>query len=79
MIVSCATCPVRGQRCEDCVVTVLARIPVGPAPEHGAGTHLDAAERRAVSLFVAAGLVDARYAATLTASTSPAGRGQAVG
>ena len=44
MIVECATCPVRGLRCDDCVVTVLATISLAPPGGHP----LDAAERRAV-------------------------------
>ena len=61
MIVTCATCPVRGLRCDDCVVTALATISVGPPGERP----LDAKERRAVGLFVSAGLLDSGYAATL--------------
>mgnify|MGYP000904890584 CR=1 FL=1 len=75
MIVTCDTCPAQGQRCDDCVVTVLATIAVG----HPNGRRLDAAERRAVGFFVAAGLVDGRYAATLTATVHPRTAGQAVG
>jgi hypothetical protein len=37
------------------------------------------AERRAVGLFVAAGLVDGGYAASLTAMVHPPTAGQAVG
>jgi len=37
------------------------------------------AERRAVGLFVAAGLVDGGYAASLTAMVHPPTVGQAVG
>jgi len=60
MIVDCITCPVRGQRCDDCVVTMLL------APE-SAELPLDAAESRAVSLFVGAGLVSAVTASGLRA------------
>lgn len=72
MIVDCMTCPVRGQNCDDCAVTVL-RAP--RAAEHlpswdlrsSEGLELDAAESRVVSIFVGAGLVDASAAATLRA------------
>jgi hypothetical protein len=73
MIVTCATCPVRGLRCDDCVVTVVSTLAVGPP----GGMPLDAAERRAVGLFVSAGLVDSWYAASLQATGH--GQGQAVG
>ena len=64
MIVDCATCPVRGQRCEGCVVTVLLAHPVAPVQT---GIPLDAAERAAVAMFVDAGLIDQRRAETLRA------------
>lgn len=53
--VECRTCPVRGTHCADCVVTALWSLPV---PQR-----LDAAERRAVDLLVAGGLVSAAGAA----------------
>lgn len=72
MIVDCMTCPVRGKRCDDCVVTLL-RAPGSfeplPMVDLGLSTELplDAAEHRAVSLFVDAGLVSYRAAARLGA------------
>jgi hypothetical protein len=60
MIVDCTTCPVRGQRCDDCAVTVLLA-------SGAAELLLDAAESRAVSVFVGAGLVNAGAAAGLRA------------
>ncbi len=54
MIVTCDTCPVRGLRCDDCVVTVLATLAVGPP----GGRPLDMAERHVFGLFVAACLFD---------------------
>lgn len=73
MIVDCMTCPVRGQGCHDCAVTVLLGLPglAGlPAPA-GLGTPddlpLDAVENKVVSLFVGAGLVKAAAAAELRA------------
>jgi hypothetical protein len=69
MVVDCDTCPVRGTRCDDCVVTALGHLPVvvlgdGELP-------LDAAERRAVDRFVAAGVVTADTAGMLVARREP--------
>lgn len=86
MIVDCMTCPVRGRRCDDCVVTVLR--PLGSAElrpagrQVPAGVALDAVENRVVSMFVGAGLVDAGAAAKLRARIENGhgwGRGRAVG
>jgi len=72
MIVDCMTCPVRGQRCDDCAVTALGapgafdRRP-WPEPALFNEVQLDAAEKRVVSLFVGAGLVSAGAAARLRA------------
>lgn len=67
MLVDCQTCPVRDVHCADCMVTALTSattIPlrsVAHRPDAGAGepatAALDRAERRAVSAFLAAGLV----------------------
>ena len=69
MIVDCMTCPVRGQRCEECAITALrapgwaehlASAELQPSTEHlSTELQLDAAENRAVSMFVGAGLVGA--------------------
>lgn len=79
MIVECATCPAAGHRCGDCVVTVLAGLPVldsaGDDPGH---LPLDAAERAAVARFVAAGLLDRRYAASVRARAGSVRRMRAV-
>lgn len=72
MIVDCMTCPVRGQRCEDCVVTSLLTPGSVELP-------LDAAENRAVALFVGAGLVSAQTAVGLHARREPWGAIRAVG
>ncbi len=64
MIVDCTTCPVRGQRCDDCVVTVLLAPASGELP-------LDAAERKVVSTFVNAGLASVEAAAGLFARHEP--------
>ena len=71
MIVDCMTCPVRGQNCDDCMVTAL-RAPgsINHASwdlQPSAGLQLDAAESRVVSMFVGAGLVSAGAVAMLRA------------
>ena len=72
MIVDCVTCPVRGQRCDSCVVMAL----FAPASFE---VSLDAAENRAVALFVGAGLVSVETAAGLRARREPWGAIRAVG
>ncbi|HEU5144086.1 MAG TPA: hypothetical protein VFT81_02840 [Dermatophilaceae bacterium] len=73
MLVDCQACPVRDVHCADCMVTALTRIPMptlrrvgAPAEEAGvdlvAPAALDPAERRAVSILLAAGLVDREQA-----------------
>ncbi len=69
MILECSTCPVRGLRCEGCVVTALAAMPVAGSP--GLGLALDGAEQRAVRAFVDAGLIERRYAGSLRARGQP--------
>lgn len=64
MIVDCNTCPVRGHRCDDCVVSVLLAPGVAELP-------LDGAERRVVSMFVGAGMAGADTAAGLFARHEP--------
>lgn len=56
ILIDCQTCPVRDVHCADCMVAALAPIPIG-GPEILTGLPLDRAERRAVSLLLAAGLV----------------------
>ena len=72
MIVDCVTCPVRGRRCDDCVVMALFEPASTELP-------LDAAENRAVALFVGAGLVSIETAAGLRARREPWGAIGAVG
>ena len=50
MLIDCDRCPVRGQACADCVITVLLDRP--PAP-----VDLDAAERAALGRLARAGLL----------------------
>lgn len=64
LVIDCDTCPVRHVRCDECVVTALGPPLARRDPDE---LPLDEAERRAVDVFVRAGLVDAGYAATLTA------------
>lgn len=64
MIVDCNTCPVRGHRCDDCVVSVLLAPSAVELP-------LDGAERRVVSMFVGAGMASADAAAGLFARHEP--------
>ncbi len=64
LTIDCTTCPVREQHCDDCMVTALLAPRAAEVP-------LDPAERRAVSLFVSAGLVTPEHAATLVARREP--------
>ncbi|MDQ2756431.1 MAG: hypothetical protein M3Y71_07685 [Actinomycetota bacterium] len=73
MVIDCQTCPVRNVRCDDCIVTALGPAPARPLLELGVRAvsseedlPLDAAERRAVGIFVRAGLVSPEHAATVT-------------
>ncbi len=50
MIVDCDRCEVRGNACQDCVITVLLGAPPG-------GVELDGAERRALDTLAEAGMV----------------------
>lgn len=65
MHVDCTTCPVRGLRCDGCMVTALLSLPVP-------GGELDAVERRAVDALRRAGLVSPAEAATACARTEAA-------
>ena len=72
MVVDCDTCPVRHVRCDDCLVTAFQSLPVVPLLRHAEGElPLEAAERRAVDRFVAAGLVSVDHAADVTARREP--------
>lgn len=72
MIVDCMTCPVRGQQCDDCVVTAVFSPGSSELP-------LDLAEQRAVAMFVGAGLVGAETSVGLRARREPWGPICAVG
>jgi hypothetical protein len=77
MVIDCRTCPVREVNCDDCVVTALRGLPVVRLED--GELSLDPAERRALHIFVRAGMVDAAHAATLTARREPWSGAQAVG
>lgn len=83
MIIDCMTCPVRGQRCDDCVVTVLSAPGLAwPELQLSTGLQLDAAENKVVSMFVGAGLVSAAAVVGLCArrdSVRPRGTVRDVG
>lgn len=78
MLVDCQTCPVRDVHCADCMVTALTAIPVRPGASVGADDSvtapLDRAERRAVSAFLAAGLVTTATANDARAQLDPVER-----
>jgi hypothetical protein len=60
MKIDCDTCVVRGESCDDCVVSFLS-VPVATDTKlrEGSGTvvQLDTAQARAIARFAAAGLV----------------------
>lgn len=75
MLVDCSSCPVRGEGCADCMMTALGMGPMGDpqaADDSGAGLLLDRAERRAVSVLQAAGLVTGQVAQAARAVRDPA-------
>ena len=72
VIIDCTSCPVRELHCGDCMVTAL----LAPAT---ADLPLDAAERAAVTLFVASGLVTPQEATGLRARREPWVAARAVG
>lgn len=79
MIVDCVTCPVRGQRCDDCVVMAMFSPSASGLSLDAAELPLDAAESIAVGVFVGAGLVSTETAAGLHARREPWGDMGAVG
>lgn len=72
MLVDCQTCPVRVQRCGDCMVTAMFAPAASELP-------LDHAEQTAIGIFVEAGLVSLREADQLSARREPWGAFRAVG
>lgn len=79
MLVDCQTCPVRDVHCADCMVTALNEIPLRTAVSgrdvdrgEAVTAPLDRAERRAVSAFLAAGLVSTGTANAARAQLEPA-------
>ena len=79
MIMDCETCPVRGRRCDDCAVMALFAPASFETFLDAAEVPLDAAENRAVALFVGAGLVSVETAAGLRARREPWGAIRAAG
>ncbi len=92
MLVDCTTCPVRHVRCADCMVTALMSVPhpahetpppvlteAGAGGDAPVGLALDRAERHAVSVLLAAGLVSVAEANAARAVPSEAARTAAVG
>lgn len=67
MLIECARCPVRGRACDTCMVTAL----LSSAPEAPATVPLDRAERRAIDIFVGAGLVRPEATTGLCARIEP--------
>jgi len=77
MTIDCRTCPVRPRRCDDCVVSAfLAPRSAELTPPHE--LLLDAAENRAVSVLVGAGLFKAWAVPGLRARLESPGRWAAV-
>jgi hypothetical protein len=95
MLVDCQTCPVRDVHCADCMVTALTAAPLRSGARTFGAEHadhsgrpvtaapttatLDRAERRAVSAFLAAGLVTAATANAARAELDHEGRDGAHG
>ena len=83
MLVDCQTCPVRDVHCADCMVTALTAIPMRAGASVGAAdaatAPLDRAERRAVSAFLAAGLVTTATANAARAQLDPVEQAQGTG
>jgi hypothetical protein len=80
MWIDCQTCPAPGRRCGECVLTALLALPAhdrvqlpgepgstAPPSAQATGLALDPAERRAVALFVGAGLLGRERAGALRA------------
>jgi hypothetical protein len=72
MLIDCQSCPVRGQRCGECMVTAVLAPPSADLP-------LDRGEQAAVQAFLDAGMVTGRHASTLRARPEPWGAFRAVG
>ncbi len=76
MIVDCQSCPVRGVRCDGCMVTELYA--VEPATT-AAAMDLDSSERAAVQVLLEAGLLARNAAMGLRARREPWASFRAVG
>ncbi|MGL5859034.1 MAG: hypothetical protein ACRC35_11660 [Angustibacter sp.] len=69
MSVDCSTCPVREVHCGECMVPAL--LDLAPFKAHG-HVRLNTQERRAVTLLVRVGLIDAGEASRARAAVAPA-------
>lgn len=56
MIISCDSCPVRGLRCDDCMVTALTNLPLPTVREPDA-VEWEAEDLRVLGVLSGAGLV----------------------
>lgn len=65
--IDCATCPVRGLQCDECMVTAFLAIGSGEMP-------LDPVERRAVNVLAGAGLISGEEAQGAVARSEPGDR-----
>ena len=71
LTIDCATCPVQGVGCAECVVTAL-RSPVGlETPSGSEDLPIDRRERAVLSRLVASGLVSAEDATRARARREP--------
>lgn len=77
MVIDCGTCPVREVRCADCAVTTLRQLPSVRVLD--GELFPDPAERRAVEILVAAGLVARDRVAAVMARREPWPGSRAVG
>ena len=57
MLIDCDRCAVRGPACDDCVVGVLLGVPDPRTAGASGAVHLEAPERRALSVLADQGLV----------------------
>lgn len=67
----CHACPVRDVQCGDCIVPVIAGLPLPRRDEAQDVVPLRASERRAITRLVTAGLVDPQAAAEARVKVVP--------
>ncbi|MBO1755325.1 hypothetical protein [Allobranchiibius sp. CTAmp26] len=71
MHIDCRSCPVREQRCADCMVTVLLEMPAPRMDDIASDLAPDDQERRGLEVLVAAGLVSPAEAYAARAVREP--------